>query len=876
MIFKRLKISISILMLFAGIPDLCATHNRAGEITYTQISELTYEITVTTYTYTLSNVDREELEVEWGDGTFTNVPRYDLLELPDYYRRNRYIARHTFPGPGIYVVLVQDPNRNFGVENIPNSVNTVFSVKTTIFVNPELGSNNTPILLNPPINQAGQFRTFIHNPGAYDIDGDSLAYSLAACTGEDGEPISGYNLPPATTSIGINSVTGDLVWETPPDTGKYNLAILIDEWRQGVKIGSITRDMQIDVFATENIPPETDSINEVCVLVGDTANVLIRSTDADLNRIEHTATGGPFLFENSPATIEAVSSVSGETISKFSWATRCNHIRKEPYMVIISAKDDHPDVKLVDIERLLVKVIGPAPYGLAVEPGNAFIRLNWEAPLDCEPVKYLVYRKIGSLDYNHDSCTTGLPEESGYEFVNGTTDTAYVDNDNGEGLVQGFDYCYRIVAEYADGAQSFPSEEQCTSLAPGFPIITNVSVLNTDLTNGEIMVRWAKPDHLDTVPGATGPYKYIIYRSDDEFGMRLKRIDSIAGLDDTTFYDSGLNTSEVQYSYEIALYNDAPGNRFKIGTPQLASSIFLELSPADNLIEIKIRKNTPWLDNEYVIYRLNNTTAQFDSIAITTNRTYSDSKLNNGTNYCYKVKSIGIYKTDLIEHTTLNWSHETCQTPEDFQRPCPPTLNVRSSCDSLKNILTWNNPNLTCANDVVAYKVYYTGSSELKLDSITRIPGAENTSYIHDIKGEGIESMGGCYAVAAVDSFNNESELSYVKCVDNCSYYKLPNVFSPNGDDINDIYIADNPLNYVKNVDMKIFNRWGILVFQTTNPFIEWDGKMQNSNSTVSAGVYYYICDVWEPRISGLELRNIVGFIHVYTESSQGDFSNEL
>ncbi|MCK5168588.1 MAG: gliding motility-associated C-terminal domain-containing protein, partial [Bacteroidales bacterium] len=417
----------------------------------------------------------------------------------------------------------------------------------------------------------------------------------------------------------------------------------------------------------------------------------------------------------------------------------------------------------------------------------------------------------------------------------------------------------------------FPSEEQCASLASGFPIITNVSVLNTDLSIGEIMVRWAKPDRLDTVPGAIGPFKYIIYRSDDEFGMRLKRIDSIAGLDDTTFYDSGLNTTETQYSYEIALYNDTPGDRFRIGIPQLASSIFLDLNPADNLVEINIKKNTAWLDNEYVIYRLNNATAQFDSIAYTTNRIYTDNNLKNGNTYCYKVKSIGVYKIDTVEYPTINWSHENCQIPEDYQRPCPPSLNVRSSCDSLKNILTWNNPNLTCADDVIAYKIYYTSSSDMELDSILRIWGAENTRFEHFPE----ESMGACYAVAAVDSFNNESELSYVKCVDNCSYYELPNVFTPNGDEINDIYIADNPLDYVKKVDMKIFNRWGELVFQTNNPLIEWDGRTQNSNNTVSAGVYYYICDVWEPRISGLELRNIVGFIHIYTGKSDGEFSNE-
>ena len=43
-----------------------ATHNRAGEITYVQLSDLTYEVTVTTYTYTLSLADRQQLDVKLG------------------------------------------------------------------------------------------------------------------------------------------------------------------------------------------------------------------------------------------------------------------------------------------------------------------------------------------------------------------------------------------------------------------------------------------------------------------------------------------------------------------------------------------------------------------------------------------------------------------------------------------------------------------------------------------------------------------------------------------------------------------------------------------------------------------------------------------
>ena len=40
------------------------------------------------------------------------------------------------------------------------------------------------------------------------------------------------------------------------------------------------------------------------------------------------------------------------------------------------------------------------------------------------------------------------------------------------------------------------------------------------------------------------------------------------------------------------------------------------------------------------------------------------------------------------------------------------------------------------------------------------------------------------------------------------------------------------------------------------------------SKKIVPSGVYYYICDVYEPRITGIEVRNLVGFIHVYTDKT--------
>jgi len=74
--------------------------------------------------------------------------------LANFYKKNIYKINHTFPGPGIYKIVVQDPNRNAEVKNIPNSVNVIFSISTILTVNPAMGHDNSPVLLNPPYDKA--------------------------------------------------------------------------------------------------------------------------------------------------------------------------------------------------------------------------------------------------------------------------------------------------------------------------------------------------------------------------------------------------------------------------------------------------------------------------------------------------------------------------------------------------------------------------------------------------------------------------------------------------------------------------------------------------------------------------------------------------
>jgi hypothetical protein len=618
---KRLSFLI-VCLVYLGLP-LQATHNRAGEITLTRIDELTYEITITTFTYTLSQADRDRLEVQWGDNTFSYADRVDLVRLPYFYQKNTYITQHTFPGPGIYEIVVQDPNRNDGVKNIPNSVNVIFSIKTTILINPDIGDNSTPILLNPPIDRAAYGQIFIHNPAAYDPDGDSISYKLTICTEQDGRPIEGYTLPPSSDTIYINPLTGDLTWITPSDSGLFNIAFDVEEWRSGVKIGNIVRDMQIEVYNTDNHPPQQNEPGNYCVEAGTVLAVDIVATDEDNDSILLQATGGPFVVEDGPATytVDEASATIGFSRARFEWNTNPTHVRQQYYTVVFKAEDSNLETPLVDIRNMNIVVLGPSPDMPDLIPGSNSVTVTWPADT-CLPVTgYQIYRKIGPAAYVPDTCTGGVPSETGYRLI-GTTDdrleTIFVDDNNGSGLEQGNEYCYMIVSVYPDGALSFPSPENCTPLVEGAPSMLEVSVVDHS-TNGTIRLSWAKPEQLDTIP-ANGPYEYIISRSDDLLGQSMTQVGSFTttDLNDTTWLDNNVNTLVFPWSYRVELFNDEPGNRFQIGEPESASSLYPRLIGGDNQVSIEMVKNVPWINYDYTIYRLNEGSGLYDSIGFTT------------------------------------------------------------------------------------------------------------------------------------------------------------------------------------------------------------------------------------------------------------------
>ena len=248
------KLMLILGMVFCFAFTARATHQRAAEITYTWLGGNAYEFTLTCYTYTPSpaGLQRDSLLVQWGDGNEEYIPRVVMQNLGDDYTLNVYKQIHNFSSSGSYTISMEDANRNFGVINVPNSVMVPMHIETELVINPFLGYNNSVQLLNAPVDKGCVGKLYLHNPSAYDPDGDSLSYKLINCKGLDGMDIPGYSFPEASHSFEIDPVTGELRWENPLLQGEYNVAFMVEEWRHGVKVGSVIRDMQILISACSN------------------------------------------------------------------------------------------------------------------------------------------------------------------------------------------------------------------------------------------------------------------------------------------------------------------------------------------------------------------------------------------------------------------------------------------------------------------------------------------------------------------------------------------------------------------------------------------------------------------------------------------------
>ncbi|WP_421976808.1 gliding motility-associated C-terminal domain-containing protein [Roseivirga seohaensis] len=625
------KTFLIISFLLLACVQAWATHIRAGEITAVRISQtsLKFRFTIVIYSDTGSPIqvadggiinfgqgrtigslqggNRQTIEdasVNFEERSIGNETAMTIIEI-----------EHTFDGPGVYVVSYTEQNRNDGILNINggSSKQVPFHIETVLRIDPGLDVNATPQLTIPPIDRGCIGARFTHNPGAYDPDGDSLAYRMVNLLQDRGVEVSGYvplNDPSITTlredggspaKFEIDPITGTFTWDAPMVAGEYNAAFIVEEWRfsevtgKYELLGYVTRDMQILIEDCDNERPELEIPADTCIEAGAILEAIIRGTDPDNNKVLVEAFGGVFDLNPNAAQFTPEPSFRQQPAEHtFSWQTDISHVRRRPYEIQFKVSDQptDPDApSLTEFATWYVTVVAPAPTGLNSAIANArSIQLTWDNYVgrNFNPVMK-IYRRVDSFDFDPENCNLGIPDGSGYELIDQVpiNQTNYVDTND---VRPGVNYCYRIVAEFPlpKGGTSYASIETCALIPLDVPAITNISVEETDITNGKMFVKWTSPLEIDQVLFPP-PFRYELIRYQGFTGTAGRTL--VTSTTDTTYTDTGLNTQEIPYHYQVRFYDSGDN---LIDSSSVASSVWLSALGLVQAVELKWEANVPW------------------------------------------------------------------------------------------------------------------------------------------------------------------------------------------------------------------------------------------------------------------------------------------
>lgn len=284
---KLNKFIFGLILTFSFLKIKAGYH--AGEITYNWLYGYTYQIKLTTFT-DIGNAnyyDPCEDTLCFGDGTSTVLlrvngpiagcaPAHQGVPINPNINLNEYVTTHTYPGPGNYTICFNQPNRNIGINNIPNSVNQTFSLESFLVI-PVFGSgqNSSSVFGNLPLDYGCMTNScYNYNPTATDIDGDSLSYDIFICQNAGSTfPASG---PSGTFSI--NPISGLLSWCNPQLSGDYNIRIKINEWRKDIDgnyfiVGYVIRDTQFNMSTCMGIDEENQPEKNITVFPNPTNNI---------------------------------------------------------------------------------------------------------------------------------------------------------------------------------------------------------------------------------------------------------------------------------------------------------------------------------------------------------------------------------------------------------------------------------------------------------------------------------------------------------------------------------------------------------------------------------------------------------------------------
>lgn len=339
---KKLLLS---LILGLGLTNFAsASHMMGGQITVEHVSGMDYRVVYTAYRDMTGIPIAQVASINFMDsvsGTSFIVPiPYDtaITVLVPGVQEYVYDTIITFPNVGSWYVSYQECCRNAAILNMTSPGGEFHHFYSIVQIDT---ANSTPVFLNPPIVLAQENVPFYYNPLPFDIDGDSIAWSLDVPLSSNGTPVAGYVLPSSDTLVPFNMdpITGEITF-LPNMLGNFQVSVRVKEYRNGVQIGEITRDMQLIVVQSLNVPavlmissnsaPFNGKAYTIAPGAAFSMNVTIY--DQDNQGLTLSGNGEPFGLAFNPATLNVVNG-TGSATATVAWTPDASQARPAPYIL---------------------------------------------------------------------------------------------------------------------------------------------------------------------------------------------------------------------------------------------------------------------------------------------------------------------------------------------------------------------------------------------------------------------------------------------------------------------------------------------------------------------------------------------------------------
>jgi len=306
-----------------------------------------YELDITTGTYNLVSVDSISLGASGAVATMSAVYGVEIYHFADSI---------TFPANGYYMIKWSDCCRNGAIINMSSPLTEDMEFLTYVNVD-SANPNSSPTYLAPPVIYLPTNNVWQYNPLPFDPDGDSLVWNLSVPLSNN-TTVAGYQylsdtvLYSNTTGIfSMDAITGEITWD-PKMVGNFVASFAIQEYRNGVLVGAMSRDMQFVVVpdSTNAVPdvsfmqsPPTNNLGYpyVKIMPGQNYDITLLASDADANDVvSMDVYGEPFEILN-PASFNVSTTGNGNEIEGvFAWTPDISQVRSKPYVVVFRTTDN--------------------------------------------------------------------------------------------------------------------------------------------------------------------------------------------------------------------------------------------------------------------------------------------------------------------------------------------------------------------------------------------------------------------------------------------------------------------------------------------------------------------------------------------------------